>query len=420
MNEPGIQDVQPAGPTGALPQNLGPKLAGGVVLALLGIGLVMAAMQRACGSDEAAITAPPPETATADGAPPPQTAPAAAAEVLAEADRDRLEMEAARRELEARQNKLLAQAAQANALAGELLVEDSEAILEARMALRVAEIEREYRSLRTAPVAASLRATAPPPPTEASSAPEPAQPDPLAELDRRVMEATLAALNPPSSTAEAAPPPAPAPPPAAGVEATAPTVPTDPAGWERIHEGEFFEAVLQTQIDGEMTGPVAAMVAVDYYSRVDRRIVLVPQGSRALGSASAVGADVYAGRLAVSFHRIIFPDGSWIRMPFTGLNATGSTGLRDQVNRHYLQLFGATAAVGVLSGLALARQPQGSGGQNASISGGLGQATAQMGFRFLDRFLNRPPTITIRPGHRVRIWLASDILVPHPEGGTPQ
>ena len=416
MTEPGIQEAQKITPAGALPQNLGTKLAAGVVVGLLGIALVMAAMQRACGSEETANTAPPPEIPAGDTAPPPETAPNAAAKLLAEAERDRLALEAGERELAQRQMKLQQQRVQADALVGAILAEDSEEVYEVRIALRIAEIEREDRSLRTSPVAASLRATAAP----AEPPPPASPPDPLAELDRRLLESVLTALEP-AEPAAPAEPPAPVEPAPPAADATRPTAPHDSEGWERIHEGEVFEAVLQTQIAGEMTGPVAAMVAVDYHSRRDRRLVLVPQGSRALGTASAVGGNIYAGRLAVAFHRLIFPDGSSIRMPFTGLNATGSTGLRDQVNRHYLQLFGASAAVGVLSGLTLARQPLGAGGYSSpSITGGMGQATAQMGFRFLDRFLNRPPTVTIRPGHRVRIWLTSDIVVPRPHGGNRQ
>ena len=44
----------------------------------------------------------------------------------------------------------------------------------------------------------------------------------------------------------------------------------------------------------------------------------------------------------------------------------------------------------------------------AGAGQGLGQAAEQI----LQRFLNRLPTITIRAGHRLRIWFTSDVLVP--------
>ena len=48
------------------------------------------------------------------------------------------------------------------------------------------------------------------------------------------------------------------------------------------------------------------------------------------------------------------------------------------------------------------------------VRAGAGQGLAQGATNILDRFLNRLPTITIRAGHRLRIWLTSDVLVPRP------
>jgi len=52
-------------------------------------------------------------------------------------------------------------------------------------------------------------------------------------------------------------------------------------------------------------------------------------------------------RLAVFFHRLIMPDGYSVSLDqFKGLNQIGETALRDKVNNHYLQIFGASLAVG--------------------------------------------------------------------------
>ena len=183
----------------------------------------------------------------------------------------------------------------------------------------------------------------------------------------------------------------------------------DPPGWERIYEGSFLEAVLVTQLSGDFPGPVLAQVAVPFYS-ADRQRVLVPRGARVIGTASAViGQD--QERLAVSFHRLIYPDGRWVTLDFHGLNQVGEGALKDQVNRHYFSMFAAVGAVGILSGLTLANSnPYGGGAQafRAGAGQGLGQAAEQI----LQRFLNRLPTITIRAGHRLRIWFTSDVLVP--------
>ena len=183
----------------------------------------------------------------------------------------------------------------------------------------------------------------------------------------------------------------------------------DPPGWERIYEGAFLEAVLVTQLSGDFPGPVLAQVAVPFYS-ADRQRVLVPRGARVIGTASAVqGQD--QERLAVSFHRLIYPDGRWVTLDFHGLNQVGEGALKDQVNRHYFSMFAAVGAVGIISGLTLQNSnPYGGGAQafRAGAGQGLGQAAEQI----LQRFLNRLPNITIRAGHRLRIWFTSDVLVP--------
>ena len=108
---------------------------------------------------------------------------------------------------------------------------------------------------------------------------------------------------------------------------------------------------------------------------------------------------------------MIYPDGRWVTLDFHGLNQVGEGALKDRVNRHYFSMFAAVGAVGIISGLTLQNSnPYGGGAQafRAGAGQGLGQAAEQI----LQRFLNRLPTITIRAGHRLRIWLTSDVLVP--------
>ena len=182
--------------------------------------------------------------------------------------------------------------------------------------------------------------------------------------------------------------------------------PLDPPGWQRIREGSFLEAVLLTQLSGEFPGPVLAMVSVPLYS-ADRQRVLIPRGARVVGTARAV-QNRDQSRLAVAFHRLLMPDGSWIDLEFAGLNQAGEGALKDQVSRHYFSTFAAAGAVGALSGLTLA------GASPYGLRAGIGQGLGGSATSVLDRFLNRIPEITIRAGHRLRIWFTADALVPTP------
>ncbi len=193
-------------------------------------------------------------------------------------------------------------------------------------------------------------------------------------------------------------------------------MPADPAGWERVYEGSVLSAVLVTQLSGEFTGPVLAQVAVPFYSP-DRQRILVPRGARLLGTAQAVGHQDQS-RLAVGFHRLVWPDGRWVDLAFHGLSAIGESALADQVDRHYVSMFAAAGAVGLLAGLTLQGSDPYAGGA-AGFQAASGQGFGQSATQILGRFLNRLPTVTIRAGHRLRVWVTSDFLVarpePHPE-----
>ena len=134
-----------------------------------------------------------------------------------------------------------------------------------------------------------------------------------------------------------------------------------------------------------------------------------------LGEAKAVQT-LGESRLAVAFHRLVLPDGRTESLDqFLGLNQLGDAGLRDRVNNHYWSTFGAAAAVGLITGLSQAVGTSGLGGdgnRTVVIAGGTTDAASQATVQVMNRFLNRLPTITIREGHRVKVYLTTDLELP--------
>ena len=416
-------------PEGALPGGIVTK-AGVVLIAVLVGGLLFSWAMT--GPQEAdTLVALPEAQAVDDG-----MGRSLQARIRQEAERQTLEAAArARAELERRQAAAAGEMARLQTESGTpntaaMIPGIGAAESELREALRLEELERRTRSLRALPVAQSYRdpnATA-----ESSEAGTGDAADADVALLENTVQAALASfeqsvgaleeeleaeerlLGALGATAPAPNPGAAAPPSSPRTPGTAEpgrsVRPADPPGWERIYEGSFLEAVLLTQLTGDFPGPVLATVSVPFYS-ADRQRVLIPRGARVVGTARAV-QDPDQSRLAVAFHRLILPDGSWIDLEFTGLNQAGEGALQDQVDRHYFSTFAAAGAIGVVSGLALA------GGSPFGLRAGVGQGLGQSATSVLDRFLNRLPTITIRAGHRLRIWFTSDVLVPR--AGTRQ
>lgn len=180
----------------------------------------------------------------------------------------------------------------------------------------------------------------------------------------------------------------------------------------RLFEGTIIETVLTNRLTGSLAGPVNTMVTTDVYSH-NRQHLLIPQGSRVLGEVAEVSS-FGQQRLAVMFHRLIMPDGFSVDLDqFSGMNQIGETGLRDQVDHHYLQTFGVSLAIGAIAGLS---QVNTRGGLDASGADlyrqGAASSMSQSALRILDRYLNVLPTFTIREGHRIKIYLAGDLLLP--------
>lgn len=180
-------------------------------------------------------------------------------------------------------------------------------------------------------------------------------------------------------------------------------------------EGTLIDTVLTNRLDGSMAAPVNLLVTNPIYSHSGHQ-VLIPAGARILGETRPVVA-LGESRLAVALHRLIHPDGRTYRLDqFMGMNQIGDAGLRDRVNHHYWSTFGAAGAVGLISGLAqwfgTAGLSRGDGDRTVIIAGSAADSTAQASMQVMNRFLNRLPTVTIREGHRVKVYLTRDLELP--------
>ena len=189
-----------------------------------------------------------------------------------------------------------------------------------------------------------------------------------------------------------------------------------------VYEGLSMDAVLMNRLDGDAVGPVKVLVSNPVYSH-DHQHVLIPDGTIVLGEARKIGSNGFGQqrRLAVVFHRMIMPDGYSVDLDqFHGLDQIGEEGLKDKVNNHYLEIFGTSIALGVIAGAGEIEQ----GGGTITTSGsqafttGSASSVSQSATSVLDRFMQIPPTITIREGHRVKVYFTQDMLLPAYENHT--
>jgi len=275
--------------------------------------------------------------------------------------------------------------------------------------IRAERKRRSYLSLFASNVALSYRKS-----PEGTSKPEPATSVPISPQAEQLAD-LLRPLSPPESTQKAAPAQK-----KSAVDgerkedqqsSAAPAATATEKSYV-LFEGTVLETVLLNRLDEQFSGPVECLLTGDVYSH-DRQHLLIPAGTKVLGEARRV-ENFGQTRLAVLFHRLVMPDGYSASLDrFQGLNPSGDAGLRDQVNHHYVRLFGVSLAIGAIgavaeAGTAGALTASGSDLMRQGFAQSMGQSSAQI----LDRFLNVLPTVTIREGHRVKIYLSGDLPLP--------
>jgi type IV secretory pathway VirB10-like protein len=186
-----------------------------------------------------------------------------------------------------------------------------------------------------------------------------------------------------------------------------------------IEAGTVLPAALVTAVDSDVAGPLVAQVTQDVFDRDQRRVV-IPRGSRLLGSYDSQVA-LGESRLLVAWSRVVFPDGSGLSFP--GLPAAtraGEAGLPGSVDNHLARVFGSAVLLSVLGAGAQLSQPQESAAFGAAAStrqvaaAAVGQELSSVAIELLRRQLSVPPTIRIAAGTRFYVFLRGDVRFEEP------
>lgn len=184
-----------------------------------------------------------------------------------------------------------------------------------------------------------------------------------------------------------------------------------------IRAGGVIPGVMISGINSDLPGQIMGQVSQDVYDTATGKYLLIPQGTRLVGTYSS---NVAYGQSAVliAWQRLVFPDGKALDIgAMPGADSAGYSGFRDQVNNHYVRIFasaflmsGVTAAAAYATdrnnnSSAVYQQPTVSSELSQALGQQLGNVTAQM----IAKNLNIAPTIEIRPGYRYNIIVVKDL-----------
>ena len=178
--------------------------------------------------------------------------------------------------------------------------------------------------------------------------------------------------------------------------------------------GAILPCVLTQGINSDLPGQIGCMISQNVYDSVTGHFLLVPQGTKAIGSYESRVA-YGQSRVLVVWTRLERPDGSTLSLEgMPGTDLSGFAGLTGHVNNHYVRLLSGVV-MGSLIG-ASAQIAMGANSQNPSFAAlaaqGAGQNINEAGQQITRKNLNIQPTIEVPPGARLNIFATQDLILP--------
>lgn len=194
-----------------------------------------------------------------------------------------------------------------------------------------------------------------------------------------------------------------------------------PASPYMIRAGFVLPAIMISGINSDLPGQVMAQVSQNVYDTATGRFLLIPQGTRLIGTYSS---DVGYGqeRVLMAWQRLIFPDGKTLDIrAMPGADSAGYSGFSDQANNHWFRTISSAILMsGVIAAVDLSQDNTNSNDSSDrqragdALSEALGQTLGQVLGQIISKNLNISPTLEIRPGYRFNVIAVKDMTLPSP------
>jgi type IV secretion system protein VirB10 len=182
-----------------------------------------------------------------------------------------------------------------------------------------------------------------------------------------------------------------------------------------VKQGTVIPGIMISGINSDLPGQIIAQVSQNVYDTATGKHLMIPQGTRLVGgydSYVAVGQE----RAMVAWRRLQFPDGAVLdilNMP--GADEGGYAGFNDQVNNHYVKIFGSAIMLSLVGAGYQLSQPTEHVGDPVTaqniLAAQIGQQLSQVSGEMIRRNMQIQPTIEIRPGYRFNVMVNKDMIL---------
>ena len=192
---------------------------------------------------------------------------------------------------------------------------------------------------------------------------------------------------------------------------------TSPQSALELKSGTLLPCVLISGLNSDLPGNMIAQVSENVWDSATGRYLLIPRGSRLIGTYDNQ-ISYGQSRVLVLWSRLIFPDGSSLVLDnLKGADQSGYSGFKGSVNRHWGPIISSALLVSLLgAGVEIAAPTNNNNRDNndprSILAENAATAVAEAIAQIIQREANRQPTIKIKPGYRFLIFVQHDIIFP--------
>ncbi len=172
-----------------------------------------------------------------------------------------------------------------------------------------------------------------------------------------------------------------------------------------LPKGGFLDCTLETAIDSTLQGMTTCVLATDTFG-ADGTVVLLERGTKLVGETRGQVRQG-AARLFVLWTEARTPRGVIVPLASPGTDELGRSGLPGEVDRHFVERFGAAILISVIDGAiqAAVEGQRNSGGTVVLNPSGTEDIVTEV----LESTVSIPPTVVKPQGDRIQVLVARDL-----------
>ncbi|MGL4449854.1 MAG: TrbI/VirB10 family protein, partial [Sarcina sp.] len=180
-----------------------------------------------------------------------------------------------------------------------------------------------------------------------------------------------------------------------------------------IKAGSILPGIMISGINSDLPGTIMGNIREDVYDTVSGNYLLIPKGTRVVGTYDS-SITFGQSRILIVWQRLIFPNGNSLNLEnFPGVDLSGYAGVTGKVNNHTFELFQAVVLSSILGagGAIVTNDRYDDDDWRVAAAQGGGEQIISIGNTMANKILGIQPTIEVAPGSRFNVIVNSDIIL---------